>query len=149
LTHRTRNDDAAPVYPRIYRVDGNTKLAFNGLGITMSLFAVASLFRLFGAGHVMAAGTLLVASCAGFAFWVFYLLNQQIILYADAIEKVTWFSRRTLKREDILGWYGESYRGYTYILVPRESRAARMRDSLFRWDKVFFEWKKSIPHISE
>ena len=144
----TKSVGGAPVFPRIYRMEGTAKLVFNGLGITMSVFAIATLHSLFGGNHESVRSALPVAFFACFAFWFFYTANQQIILYEDGIERVTWFSRRMLKREDIRGWYGKSYRGYTYVLVPRESRGANMYlRPLWRWDKAFFEWMKAIPHL--
>lgn len=143
-----KNGDTPPTYPRIYRTEGNAKIVLNGLGIVMSAFAIVILYSLFGKGHESVRGVLPVAFSASVGIWFLYMANQRIILYEDAIERVTWFSRRKLKREDIRGWYGKSYRGYTYVLVPRERRAANMYlRPLWRRDKAFFEWMKAIPHI--
>jgi hypothetical protein len=143
-----KNDDDAPGYPRVYHVGGTVKLVFNGLGILMSAFAITIVCTMLGRKQLSSGGLFLVAFFAGFALWFLYLASQRIILSRDAIERVTWSSRRMLKREDIRGWYGKSYWGYTYILVPRESRGASMRlPPLWRWDKAFFEWMKEIPHL--
>jgi len=148
LTSTKNNGATVPAYPRIYRTEGNIKLVFNCLGILMSACAIAILYSLFGGKHVSVSIALPFAFSAGLAFWIFYMANQQIILREDAIERVTWFSRRTLKRENIRGWYGKSYRGYTYVLVPHEKRETNMHlRPLWRWDKAFFEWIKAIPQI--
>jgi hypothetical protein len=87
------------------------------------------------------------------AIILFYLVSTEIKLFDDAIEKKTCFSRRKLNRDEILGWRGQSskrYGGYIYILVPRDPRASNMRlPAIFRWDKAFFEWKRSIPNSKE
>jgi hypothetical protein len=86
-----------------------------------------------------------------FATFFFYLVSTEITLFDDAIEKKTCFSRQRLNREEIRGWRGQSskrYGGYIYIPVPRDPRACNMRlPAIFRWDKAFFEWKKSIPQL--
>lgn len=144
----------APTYPRTYRADRTIKIVFSVLGMLFLILAtvrvtldlsspkehpkiISELF-FFGLGV-----------CMGFFF--FYLVSTEVTLFEDAIEKKTCFSCSRMSREEILGWRGESskrYGGYTYILAPRDPQAKRMRlPPIFRWDKTFFEWKKSIPHL--
>ena len=118
-----------------------------GIGLVPFALAVVtsllSYFRLinrpFGKGDLIG-----LAASGVWALWFLFMVRQRVILYEDAIEKTTWLSTRRLDRENILG---RSYRGYTYILVPRDKSRSLSLQPIFRWDKTFFEWKKSIPQV--
>ncbi len=121
-----------------------------GIGLApLALAVVTSLLRYFGLmNRPFATGDLIgIAATGMLALWFLFMVNQRVILYEDAIEKTTWLSTRRLDRENILGWRGKSYRGYTYILVPRDKSRNMSLPPIFRWDKTFFEWKKSIAHL--
>ena len=121
-----------------------------GIGLVPFALAVVtsllSYFRLinrpFGKGDLIG-----LAASGVWALWFLFMVHQRVILYEDAIEKTTWLSTRRVDRENILGWRGRSYRGYTYILVPRDKSRSLSLQPIFRWDKTFFEWKKSIPQL--
>lgn len=143
---RTKNSDAAPLYPRVYRPGKMTHILFSSFAAFSAVFTVRGLLN-----HPAIPGTLLVLlPIWSGAFLLVYLVNQQVILYDDAIEKITWFSRRTFKRDEILGWYrlARAHGGYTYFFIPHDKRARKMRlDPLFRWDSVFFQWQRDIPQL--
>jgi len=150
MARQTNVKKSDPTYPRVYLVRGDAKLVAVALGSIMAGVAVKLLVFNTGIlqGIIVPGGIFGSSLSALLAAWFFYSMSQRVILHENAIEKVTWFSRRKLSREEILGWRGESHRSYTYILVPREKHARDMRlPALFRWDKPFFEWKKSIPHL--
>ncbi len=113
------------------------------LAVTTSFLRFLRLMNMpFGSGDFIA-----IAATGAFGLWFLFMVSQRVILHKDAIEKVTWLSTRRLSHEAILGWKGKSYRGYTYIFVPRDGSRNLRLPPVFRWDKTFFEWKKSIPHL--
>ncbi len=95
----------------------------------LALFVVTSVLRLiglmsrpFGLGDLT--GLIL---CVALALWFLFIVNQRMILREDAIEVQTWFSNRELTRDEILGWRGVSYRGYSYVIVPRDPLRRNLR----------------------
>lgn len=140
--------DAALVYPRVYRPDKTIRIIFTSLA---GVFAIFVPLRMLLEHAALSSGLFVMLLVWGMAFFFVYSANQQVILYDDAIEKITWFSRRTLKRDEILGWYGsvgKRYGGYTYFFVSRDKSTGNIRLApIFRWDKHFFEWKRGIPHL--
>ena len=151
MKRNSKQRASVPTYPRTYRADRTIKLVFSVLVTLFLALAINRLaFDLFGRGrHPKIAGELFgLGLMACIALFFFYLVSTEITLFDDAIEKKTCFSRRRLSREEILGWRGEYYRAYIYILVPRDPRARNKRlPAIFRWDKQFFDWKGSIPHL--
>ena len=142
-------------YPRTYRVDRTIKTVFSVLAILFLSGAIKTVLELLGLKKHSSIGGPLFGFCLSvcFALLALYTLSIEVTLFEDAIEKVTWFSRQRLNREEILGWRGEysaRYPGYTYILVPRDPRTGNMRlPAFFRWDKTFFQWKKSVPQLKK
>ena len=146
----TEEGDARGKYPYEYLPDPYTKLVMTGIGLApLALAVITSLLRYFGLmNRPLSKGDLIAIAATGvLALWFLFMVNQRVILYEDAIEKTTWFSVRRLDLKNILGWRGQSYRGYTYILVTRDNSRNMSLQPIFRWDKAFFEWKKSIPHL--
>ena len=121
---KKKHDQISGKYPREYLPDPYTRRVLIGIGITpLTLALVTSTLRYFGLMNRPAGkGDLIAIAVSGvLASWFLFMANQRVILYENAIVKVTWFSKRRLDREGILGWRGKSYRGYTYILVPRDN----------------------------
>ncbi len=149
-TLRTDEGENRERYPHEYIPDRRTKRVMTGIGLApLALAVVTSLLRSVGLMNPpFSEGDLIAIAATGvLALWFLFMVNQRVILYKDAIEKTTWLSTRRLDLENILGWRGKSYRGYTYILVPRDNSRNMRLPPIFRWDKTFFEWKKSIPQL--
>jgi hypothetical protein len=146
----TEEGEARGRYPCEYHPDRYIKHVMTGIGLTpFAIAVVTSLLRYFGLmNRPFASGDLIgIAATGVLALWFLFMVNQRVILYEDAIVKTTWLSTRRLDRENVLGWRGRSYRGYTYILVPRDGSRNLSLPPIFRWDKTFFEWKNSIPPL--
>lgn len=140
------------IYPKIYRADRTIKLVFGVASILFLAIAIKAAFALFSPQRHPNIGGGLFGFCALVCMVLFfvYLVSIKVTLFEDAIEKKTCFTRRRLGREEILGWRGEYHRAYIYIIVPRDLRAGDMRlSAIFRWDKAFFDWKRSIPHLKK
>jgi hypothetical protein len=143
-------------HPHCYRVDARTRRLLIGFGVCLTLFGVfMSALHLAGIMRTpLAAGDLYAdAGFAGFAIWLGFLVSRHVVLYEDRVELVTWFSKRTLLREEILGRRmgnsgSKSRGGSFYILVPKDRQAAELRfPPLLRYDKYFWDWMRDIPQI--
>ncbi len=145
--------DSSSVYPRIYQVDPNTWRVLSGVGLALvSLFIVMAILRLVGIVHPpLGKGDLLgLLLSLALAFGLFFIVNRMVILRENAIEIVTWFSRRRLTRQEILGYRVQvgSRGGMRYIIVPRDDRKHPMRlPGLLRHDKYFFAWMRTIQQL--
>lgn len=149
-------DSNAANYPRYYRVDVRTKRLLVGFGALLFLFGVLmSALHIVGAMKTpLSTGDLLVDACfAGFAMWLSFMVSRYVVLYEDRAELITWFARRTLARDEILGRkMGNSgnktrYAPY-YILVPKDPHIAALRfPPLLHYDEYFWAWMRNIPQI--
>jgi hypothetical protein len=136
----TRTNISDPYTRRLWIGIGIAPLTLALMTSTLGNFGLMN--RPFGEG-----GFILIAVTAVLPLWFSFMANQRVVLYENAIEKTTWFSTRRLDRENILGWRGKSYRGHTYVFVPRDNSRGLSLLPIFRRDQTFFEWKKSVPHL--
>lgn len=148
------DQESSPVYPREYRVDRTMKFAMNSIA---AFLLALSLRPLIGAlmirnGASVPGELLGFALGAGLALWFFYLTSQRLILYDDAIAVEKWFSRRMLKRKEILGYRVESARRYgsCYVIVPRRDHASRIKiTKMFKFDEPLYAWIKSLERLRD
>lgn len=151
---KTEQNGTPARYPRTYEIGGRRTL--NG---------IAALFACFGVGApivtilthpdrpVQVSNVLTpVLVFSGIALIWAWWANQRVILHEDAIELITWFSRRTLTRDQIAGYRIEhpqsSRGGIRYIIAPRSSgeRIMKLPRGLL-CDKPFHAWMNKLEQI--
>lgn len=155
MNRLTKDEEASRAYPRIYRSVRSAKVMFNGLGVIFTIFALRPIYDFFFVtNRRIAAGDLLGFSLlAGFALRSFFFVDRRVILYEDAIEVETWFSKRKLNRTEISGYRmgrlaWQAGGGSYYIIVPLDSGKRELKlTPLFRSDKAFFAWMRTIQHL--
>lgn len=143
-------------YPRTYEIGGRRTL--NGIAVFCACFGVVGL-GLSILTHpdrpiqVSNAVTPVVTFLVIGSVWAWWA-NQRVILHEDAIELTTWFSRRTLTRDQIAGYRIEhpqsSRGGIRYIIAPRSSgeRIMKLPRGLL-CDKPFHAWMKRLEQIDQ
>ena len=139
-------------YPRTYQVGGRGTL--NGLATFLACLGPSLPISHWSKGQPLQTSDLIAPFLMGaFAFWMFFCINQRVILTEDAIELRTWLSKRKLGRNEIIGYRTErtsskAYGAPRYVFVPR-SRGERLLKlpRLLRCDQDFYAWTRTIERI--
>jgi len=152
-----RGEQAQHRYSHTYQTDAATRRWFHGLSIFLvAFFVVMTVLHLTGVIKPPPSTRDLLwmdIFPIVLAIWLCERANRRVLLSDDTIEVASWFSKRTLRRDEILGYGmgrlpkrvgGASY----YIIVPRDGREMALPPFL-NADRYFHSWVKALPKVEK